>query len=63
MKFKDLVISSFQEGGSNGSGILPMCQISFNYTAITQEYFQQDAKGQVSLAKTVKYDIKTVEGK
>ena len=62
MKFKDLVISSFQEGGSNGSGILPMCQVSFNYTAITQEYFIQNNKGEVQLGKTVSYDIKKVEG-
>jgi type VI secretion system secreted protein Hcp len=62
MEFNDLVISSYQEGGSNGSGILPMVQVSFNYTKLTQEYSEQDKAGQVAVAKTVSYDIKKVEG-
>ncbi len=60
--FEDLVISSFQTGGSEGSGALPMEQISFNFTKITHEYFQQKADGSVSLTNTVTYDIKKVEG-
>ena len=60
--YGDLVISSFQTGGSNGSSILPMEQISFNFTKITMEYFQQKADGTVSLTNTVNYDIKKVEG-
>ncbi|HSK73449.1 MAG TPA: type VI secretion system tube protein Hcp [Pyrinomonadaceae bacterium] len=62
MTFKDIVISSFQEGGSGGSDMLPMCQISFNYTKITQEYFQQKKDGSVSLTNTVNYDTKKVQG-
>jgi len=62
MTFSDIVISSTQEGGSNGSNMLPMVQISFNYTKIQQEYFQQKANGQVSLSNTVAYDIKKVQG-
>ena len=60
--FGDCVISSFQTGGSNGSQILPMEQISFNFTNITYEYFTQKPDGSVSLTNTVKYDIKKVEG-
>ena len=60
--FGDLVISSFQTGGSNGSGVLPMESISFNFTKITHEYFQQKADGTVALTNTVSYDIKKVEG-
>ena len=62
MTFKDLVISSFQEGGSAGGDVLPTVQVSFNFTAITQEYFQQKPDGTVSLTNTVSYDIKQVKG-
>ena len=60
--FGDLVLSSFQTGGSNGSGALPMEQVSFNFTKITHEYFQQKADGTVALTNTVTYDTKAVEG-
>jgi len=59
--FKDILISSFQTGGSKG-GDGPIDQCSFNFTAITVEYFQQKADGSVSLTNTVSYDIKKVEG-
>ena len=60
--FQDLVISSFQTGGSNGSGSLPMESVSFNFTKITHEYFQQKADGTVALTNTVSYDTKKVQG-
>lgn len=60
--FGDLVLSSFNTGGSNGSGVLPMESISFNFTRITHEYFQQKADGTVALTNTVSYDTKKVEG-
>jgi type VI secretion system secreted protein Hcp len=60
--FKDLVISSFQTGGSEGSNDAPTEQVSFNFTAVTLEYFQQKADGSVSLTNTVSYDMKKVEG-
>lgn len=59
--FGDIVISSFQTGGSAGGG-LPVEQCSFNFTKITHEYFQQKADGTVSLTNTVTYDTKKVEG-
>lgn len=59
--FGDLIISSFQTGASNGSG-LPVEGISFNFTNITYEYFQQKPDGTVALTNTVSYDIKKVEG-
>ena len=60
--FEDLVISSFNTGGSNGSGALPMESISFNFTKITHEYSQQKKDGSVSLTNTVSYDTKKVQG-
>lgn len=60
--FGDVVLSSFQTGGSNGSDVLPMEQVSFNFTKITFEYFQQKEDGSVALTNTTSYDIKKVEG-
>ena len=57
--FGDLVISSFQTGGSQG---LPIEQISFNFTKITHEYFQQKKDGTVALTNTVSYDAKQSAG-
>ena len=57
--FNDLVLSSFQSGASQA---LPMEQVSFNYTKITLEYFQQKADGTVALSNTIAYDTKKVEG-
>jgi type VI secretion system secreted protein Hcp len=59
--FGDIVLSSFSTGGSGGQ-ILPMEQVSFNFTNITFEYFQQKADGTVALTNTTSYDIKKVEG-
>ena len=60
--FGDLVVSSIQKGASNGSGVLPMDSISFNFTKITEEYFQQKSDGTVALTNTISYDIKKVQG-
>jgi len=60
--FGDLVISSFNTGGSEGAATLPMEQIAFNFTNITFEYFEQKQDGSVSLTNTTSYDIKKVEG-
>ena len=60
--FGDLVFSSFQTGGSNGSGSLPMEQVSFNFTKITHQYYGQKEDGSVSQKSNVTYDAKTVSG-
>lgn len=61
--FDDLVLSSFQTGGSNGSNVLPMEQISFNFAKITMEYLQQATKGGVpTRTNSVTYDTKMVKG-
>ena len=61
--FNDLVISSFQTGGSNGSSTLPMEQISFNFAKITIEQFVQDTtSGNVTAGPSAIYDTKAVKG-
>jgi type VI secretion system secreted protein Hcp len=55
IKFNDLLITSYQTGGS---GEIPIESCSFNFTKVQVEYFEQDAKGKVSNAGTFKYDLK-----
>ena len=43
--FSKIVISSYQEGGSGGSDMLPMAQISFNYQKVEVEYSEQGNDG------------------
>ncbi len=57
-KFKDLLISSYQTGGSDGSNEIPTDSISFNYSAIEIEYFEQGADGSTKPAGKAGYDMK-----
>ena len=47
IKFKNLIISSFETGGAQGDE-LPTDQISFNYATINIEYQAQDEKGKLT---------------
>ncbi len=57
-KFYELLISSFQTGGSGGSSILPQDQISFNYTKIEVAYKEQTATGALGGATNAGWDLK-----
>ncbi len=57
MKFTDLIVSSFQTGGSSGVEI-PLDQISFNYSKIEYEYFIQDKSGKTTSTGNVGWDLK-----
>jgi len=54
----DLIISSYQTGGSNGDSVVPIDQISMNFSKIENEYKEQKADG--TLGGTVRsgYDLK-----
>jgi type VI secretion system secreted protein Hcp len=54
-KFEDLIISSFQTGGSEGSP-LPQEQVSFNFAKIEIAYKPQDDKGKLTSPTIFKYD-------
>lgn len=54
-KFDDLLITSFQTGGSSGSP-LPHEQISFNFAKIEISYQDQDDKGKLGSPTIFKYD-------
>ena len=57
--FKDCVIASHSQGGSGGSEMLPMEQVSFNYSSVTVEYHEQKDDGSVgAMSSTHTYDVK-----
>lgn len=56
--FTEVMISSYQTGGSNASDGLPIESISFNYSKVEFEYFVQDDKGVTKSAGKTGYDIK-----
>jgi type VI secretion system secreted protein Hcp len=57
VKFSDLLISSYQTGGSSGS-VIPTDQISFNFSKIEYEYYPQNAKGGLDAKVVVGWDLK-----
>lgn len=59
--FSDLIISSYQTGGSSGSGVIPTEQISFNYAKMEVEYKEQKADGTLGGAIKAGWDLKKNE--
>lgn len=59
--FSELLISSYQTGGAGASDVIPMEQISFNFTKIKVEYKMQNADGSVTPAGSAGYDLKKQE--
>lgn len=57
----DLLVSSFQTGGSGGSDIVPMDQISLNYSKIEYEYKAQKKDGTLDGAIKAGYDLKKMQ--
>ena len=58
IKFSDVMVSSFQTGGSAGSGIVPVDQISLSYTKIEYEYKPQKADGGLDAGIPAGWDLK-----
>lgn len=54
----DLLVSSFQTGGSGHSDVVPTDQISLNYSKIEFEYKEQKADGTLGGAVKAGYDVK-----
>ena len=57
-KFTDLLISSYHTGGSEGSDVLPLDQVSFNFTKIEVGYAAQKADGSLDAVIPAGYDLK-----
>lgn len=58
VSFTDLLVSSFQTGGSTGSSLVPTDQISLNFAKIEVEYAEQGEDGKLKGAIKAGYDLK-----
>jgi len=58
IKFSDLLVSSFQTGGSSHGDIIPQDQISLNFSKIEYEYKPQKPDGTLDSPAKAGYDLK-----
>ena len=58
----DVLVSSFQTGGSGGGDVVPTDQISLNFAKIEVEYKEQDTKGAGGGTVDKWFDVTTGEG-
>lgn len=56
--FSDLLVSSFQTGGSSGE-VVPVDQISLNFSKIEYEYYPQKKDGSLDAKVVHGWDLKT----
>ena len=56
--FSDLLVSSFQTGGSRHSDVVPVDQFSFNFAKIECEYKEQKADGTLGGTIPMRWDVK-----
>ena len=61
IKFSDLLISSFQTGGSAGD-VVPVDSISFNFSKIEYEYYPQKKDGSLDAKVPVWWNLKDNTG-
>ena len=61
MKFTDLLVSSFQTGGSSGD-VVPVDQISLNFAKIEYEYYPQKEDGTLGAKVPVWWNLKENKG-
>src|SRR5687767_1347279 len=57
-KFHDVLVSSYQTGGSEHAEVVPSDQVSFNFAKIEVEYKLQKADGSYAPGGQFKYDLK-----
>jgi len=57
--FSDLLVSSYQTGGSEHGDVVPLDQISINFTEAQIDYKEQKADGTLGGAVSTKYNVKT----
>jgi len=56
---QDLLVSTYQSGGSGHSDVIPMDQVSLNFTKIEFDYKEQKADGSLGAGAKVGYDVKS----
>ncbi|HMM33266.1 MAG TPA: type VI secretion system tube protein Hcp [Thermoanaerobaculia bacterium] len=62
LTFTDILVSSYQTGGSGDSDVVPIESISLNFAKIEFEYKEQKADGTLSGPIKTHYDLKTNKG-
>ena len=58
IKMEDVLISSYQTGGSSGSSIVPTDQVSMNFAKINYEYQPQKPDGSLDAGVSAGWDLK-----
>jgi type VI secretion system secreted protein Hcp len=61
IKFTDLLVSSYQTGGSKGD-VVPVDQVSINFSKIEYSYAAQNEKGGLASPIPVHWDLKLNKG-
>jgi type VI secretion system secreted protein Hcp len=56
--FTDSLVSSYQTGGAPGASVVPLDQISLNFTKVEMEYKEQKADGTLGGSIKAFYDMK-----
>ncbi len=56
--FLDVLVSSYQTGGSEASGLVPVDQVSLAFAKIEVEYKTQQPNGTLVVAGQFRYDLK-----
>jgi type VI secretion system secreted protein Hcp len=56
--FSDLLVSSYQTGGSSGDNVIPEEHVSLNFAKIEYEYREQKQDGSLGGAVKAGYDLK-----
>jgi type VI secretion system secreted protein Hcp len=57
-KFADLLVSSYQTGASSGGDVVPMEQVSLNYSKVEIEYKEQKPDGTLAGPIKTGWDLK-----
>jgi type VI secretion system secreted protein Hcp len=59
VKLSDIIVSSYQSSGSDGSSVIPVEQISLNFGKVEFEYKEQKVDGSLGGAVKAGWDLKT----
>ena len=59
IKMSDVLVSSYQTGGSEGGDVVPIEQVSINFSKIEVEYKPQKPDGSLGTGVFFKYDLKS----
>jgi type VI secretion system secreted protein Hcp len=57
-KFHDVLVSSFQTGGSEGAAFLPTDQVALNFAKLEVAYKPEKVDGSLGAAVEFRYDLK-----